>query len=60
LGGHQPGESLHDEIIFVLDLIPDGSIPIGGTKHIDGRKAHGLYLAKTRCRTRTLSVLEVR
>jgi hypothetical protein len=42
LGGHQPGESLHDEIIFVLDLIPDGSIPIGGTKHIDCGNAHGL------------------
>jgi hypothetical protein len=42
LGGHQPSEPLHDEIIFVLDLIPDGSIPIGRTKHIDCGNAHGL------------------
>ncbi len=39
---HQPGQSLHDEIIFVLDLIPDGSIPIGWTKQIEWRHAHGL------------------
>jgi len=42
LGGHQPSESSHDETIFVLDLIPDGSIPIGGTKHIDCGNTHGL------------------
>jgi hypothetical protein len=42
LGGHQPSESLHEEIILVLDLIPDDSIPIGGTKHIDCGNAHGL------------------
>jgi hypothetical protein len=35
LGGHQPSEPLHDEIIFMLDLIPNGSIPIRGTKHIN-------------------------
>jgi hypothetical protein len=38
----KPSESLREEIIFVLDLIPDGSIPIGGTKHIDCGNAHGL------------------
>src|SRR5205823_9677432 len=34
LGSHQPGESLYDENVFVLDLIPNGSIPIGGAKQI--------------------------
>jgi hypothetical protein len=38
---NQPGESLHDQIIFVLDLIQDGSIPIGRTKQIE-RHVHGL------------------
>jgi hypothetical protein len=27
---------LHDQIIFVLNLIPDGSIPIDRTKQIGG------------------------
>jgi hypothetical protein len=40
LGSHQPRESLHDEIIFVLDLVPDGSIPIGGTKQIGCGDTH--------------------
>ena len=31
---------LHDEIIFVLDLVPDGSIPIGGTKQIGCGDTH--------------------
>jgi len=39
---HQPGQSLHDQIVFVLDLVPDGSIPIGRTKQIDCGHAHGL------------------
>jgi hypothetical protein len=39
---NQPGESLHDQIIFVLDLIQDGSIPIGRTKQIEWRHVHGL------------------
>jgi hypothetical protein len=39
---NQPGESLHDQIIFVLDLIQDGSIPIGRTKQIEWRHVYGL------------------
>ena len=41
---NQPGESLHDQnqIIFVLDLIQDGSIPIGRTKQIEWRHVHRL------------------
>jgi hypothetical protein len=39
---NQSGESLHDQIIFVLDLIQDGSIPIGRTKQIEWRHVHGL------------------
>jgi hypothetical protein len=31
---NQPGESLHEQIIFVLDLIQDGSIPIGQMQSI--------------------------
>jgi hypothetical protein len=40
---HQPGQSLHDQIIFVLDLIPDGTIPIHRTKRINGGLAHVLF-----------------
>ena len=39
---HQPGQSLHDQIVFVLDLVPDSSIPIDRTKQIDCGHTHGL------------------
>src|SRR5260370_32127154 len=51
---HQPGQSLHDQIIFVLDLIPNGSIPIDRTKQIRWGHTHGLltnlFRAPTVCR----------
>jgi hypothetical protein len=31
---HQPGESLYDQVVLVLDLVPDGSVPVGRAKQI--------------------------
>jgi len=51
---HQPGQSLHDQIIFVLDLIPNSPIPVGRTKQIRWGHTHGLltnlFLVRTVCR----------